>query len=448
MEIEELYTRENLMELLSKSAAYLDTVLDFKIPAHNLAFEISPSHVRPATDPGGLILSVLRHPLGTPPLREMLWPGQRVLIIADDNTRRTPARLILPILLDELNAGGVQDGDIAVLVSSGTHRHMTPEELTAKFGKDMQSRVPILLHRYKDAGELVSLGRTRRGTEIEINRLLFEVDFRIALGDIIPHYPAGWSGGAKAVLPGVAGEKTTSALHYLGCRYPDITGVETEMRREMEEVARVCKLDFIVNTILNRRGELVELVAGDMVAAHRAGVEKSKGIYGVPVSEAVDLCISSATPVDFDLFQAAKGICAADRVTRRGGEIALLSGCVEGISPAHPELADYLGQLSTSQLWELAEAGSPPDPLTCAGAILINLIRDKVNITLVTEGIPPETCSRLGLGHVWPHQFPDYLQRKIADQPELRVGILNCSAELFPFLTGPDSYSSEMPAIE
>jgi lactate racemase len=424
------------MEFLVKSAAYRDRLLDFRIPSDCLAFEVSPGEPPPAHDPLGIVRSALKDPVKTPPLRDMVRPGQRVIVIADDNTRRTPAHLILPILFDELNAGGVGDSAVEVLISSGTHRHMTSEELAAKFGKAVQSRVPILFHRYKDPGELINLGTTRRGTEIELNRRLFEADFRIAVGDIIPHYPAGWSGGAKAVLPGVAGEKTTAALHYLGCRYPDIVGVETEMRREMEEVGRACHLDFIVNTILNRGGELVDIVAGDMVAAHRVGVEKSKNIYGVPVSETVDLCISSATPVDFDLFQAAKGISAAERVTRPGGEILLLSGCVEGISPAHPELADYLGQMSTAQLWELAEAGTLPDPLTCAGAILINTVRDKVGITLVTEGVSPETCSCLGLAHVWPDQFSNYISRKVSERPELRIGILNCSAELFPFLTG------------
>lgn len=417
------------------SIPYKQGFLDVKIPSRNFAFDVGPAGVRPAVDPAGLVRTVLREPIGLPPLAKLVRQGSQVLILADDNTRRTPMPLILPVLLDELNLAGVSDSDIKVLIASGTHRHMTRDEIERKFGPEVLSRIPVLFHRYKDPVQLRDYGVTKRGTPIQINRSLVEADFRIAVGDIIPHYPAGWSGGAKAVLPGVAGEPTTAAIHYLGCRNPLIKGVETEMRHEMEEVAAAAGLDFIVNTTLTRDGEIVDVVAGHYIAAHRVGVKKSTKVYGVPVPESVDLCISSASPVDLDLFQAAKGISAAEMVTRPEGEIVLVSGCVEGISPAHPELSDYLGRMTTSELWRLAESGSPPDPLTCAGAILINTVRDKVRITVASEGLSPAVCSSLGLGYVHPEELSAYVQGRISNQPSLRVGVLRCSAELFPFET-------------
>jgi len=421
------------MDRQVKTIPYKNCFLQVEIPSRNLAFDVEPADAHPAADPAGLVRSVIRNPIGTDSLERMIRPHDKVLIIADDNTRRTPARLIIPVLLDELNLAGVPDSGITVLIASGTHRHMTAQEIDIKFGPGILSRVPVLFHKYKDPGELRDCGVTRRGTEIRISRHVMEADFRIAVGDIIPHYPAGWSGGAKAILPGVAGEKTTAAIHYLGCRNPLIKGVDTEMRREMEEVAQAVGLEFIVNTTLNRQGEVADVVAGHFIEAHRAGVERSKKVYGVPVPESVDLCISSATPVDFDLFQAAKGISAAEMVTLGGGEIVLVSGCVEGISPAHPELADYMGRMSTAELWKLAESGLPPDPLTCAGAILINTVRDKMAITVATEGLTQDACSSLGLGHVLPEHLSRYIQERISAKPDLRVGILKYSAELFPF---------------
>ncbi len=425
------------MNVQVKNIPYRNSFLHVEIPSRNLAFEVGPTDTQPAVDPAGRVRCAIRNPIGANSLEKMIRPDSKVLIIADDNTRRTPAQLIIPVLLDELNLGGVPDNNIRILIASGTHRHMTAQEVDLKFGAGVLSRVPVLFHKYKDLGELRDCGVTRRGTEIQISRHVLEADFRIAVGDIIPHYPAGWSGGAKAILPGVAGEKSTAAIHYLGCRNPLVKGVDTEMRREMEEVAQAIGLDFIVNTTLNRQGEMADVAAGHFIEAHRAGVERSKKVYGVPVPESVDLCISCATPVDFDLFQAAKGISAAEMVTRGGGEIVLVSGCVEGISPAHPELADYMGRMTTSQLWELAESGLPPDPLTCAGAILINTVRDKVAITVATRGLTAEVCSSLGLGHVLPEQLSQYVNERISAQPDLRVGILKYSAELFPFEVPP-----------
>jgi lactate racemase len=425
------------MEVQTRTIPYMNRSLEVVIPAQNLAFDVGPIDAVAASNPAGVVRAAIRNPIGTSPLGALLPRNGKVLIISDDNTRRTPARVIIPVLLDELNHCGVPDGDIRILIASGTHRPMTAHELELKFGQQVLSRVEVIPHNYKDPGALRDCGVTRRGTPIWLNRLAFEAGFRIAAGDIIPHYPAGWSGGAKAVLPGIAGEKTTAALHYLGCRNPVIRGAETEMRAEMEEVAAAAGLDFIVNTTLSRQGEIVDVVAGHYVKAHRAGVAKSEKVYGVPVPECVDLCLSISMPVDLDLFQAAKGICAAEIVTRAGGEIVLVSGCVEGISPAHPELADYMGRMSTADLWKLAESGAPPDPLTCAGAILINTVRDKAAITVATDGLAPDLCARLGIGHVAPDALPAYIERRLIETPTLRLGILRSGAELLPIGVGP-----------
>lgn len=419
---------------------YVEQFLDIDIPEKNLLFDVGPRDVKSVPEIREEIRRALREPYGAPQLREMVGPGQKVVIISDDNTRRTPTRDIVPILLDELNSAGIPDRDIRILISSGTHRPMTGKELDEKYGSAVLNRVPILPHEYKNPEALVDYGTTSRGTRIMVNRTVIEADFRMAVGDIIPHHPAGFGGGAKAVLPGVAGEETVAQLHFLGSRYPALGRLDSEMRREMEDFAQKIGLNFIVNTVLNREGGLVKVVAGHFIAAHRQGVEKAKEVYGVQIPEAADMTLSSTSPVDFDFFQGDKGITSAELATRKGGEIVLVSGCQEGISPAHPGLADFLGRMSSEQMWERIQLKQTPDPLACAEAIVINDIREKMSITIATEGLSPSLCRQLGLLHVLPQQLPDHVKKRLSENPELKVGVIRNSAETLPLLPGGAGY--------
>jgi nickel-dependent lactate racemase len=312
---------------------------------------------------------------------------------------------------------------------------MTDAELDEKYGWPVMSRVKILPHRYKDPNSLVEYGVTKRGTPILINRHVVEADFRISVGNIVPHYPTGWSAGAKSVLPGVGGEETVAQMHFLGSRNPGLGVVDTEMRREMEDFAERIGLNFILNVILNRDGELVDAVAGHFVKAHRVGAEISAKVYGIPIPALVDMTISSTSPIDFDFFQGDKGITSAELSTKVGGEIVLVSGCLEGISPAHPQLADYVGKMTNEQIWKMLCARQSPDPLTGAEAIILNDIKARMRITIVSEGLTPELCASMGFCHVCPNAFGDYVRARLAEDPELKIGVLRQSAEVLPILT-------------
>jgi lactate racemase len=415
---------------------YVNRLLTVDIPMANLIFDREPLPVAPASDLAGTVRWALADPFGTLPLSGLLHRGQKVIIIADDMTRPTPVSLIIPVLLDALNEAGIPDSDIQVIIASGTHRLMTDAEVDQKYGAPVSSRVRILKHHYKDPASLVEYGVTKRGTRVLVNRHVVEADFRIAVGNIIPHYPTGWSGGAKTVLPGVAGEETVAQMHFLGSQNPGLGTVDTEMRREMEDFAQAINLDFILNVILNRDGELVDAVAGHFIAAHRAGLEISRKIYGLPIPELADITISSTAPVDFDFFQGDKGITSAEPATREGGEIVLVSGCLEGVAPHHPDFADFMGCYVNEDIWRMFRAGELVDPLTGAEAVMINDIKAKMQITLVTEGIAPELCARLGFRHVYPADLAAYLSGRLAENPRLKVGILRQSAEVLPIVTG------------
>lgn len=413
---------------------YVDRVLPVHIPPERLIFDVAPRDMAPAEDLEATLGQALANPVGAPALHSLAKPGQKVILIADDNTRPTPTKQIIPVVLDELNRAGIPDRDIQVIIASGTHRPMTEAEIADKFGDPVLSRVEVLPHHYKDPANLVAFGRTKRGTRIWVNRHVVEADLRIAIGNVIPHHPTGWSAGAKAVLPGVAGEETVAQMHFLGSRDPALGRIDTEMRREMEDFAERIGLDFILNVILNRDGSLVDAVAGHFIEAHRVGVEKARQVYGVPIPALADLTISSTTPVDFDFFQADKGIFAAELSTLVGGEIVLVAGCLEGVSPAHPELAQYVGHMTNEQIWALLQANQAPDPLTGAEAIVINDLKDKMRITIVSEGLSPELCSDMGFGHVAPTDLGDYVQQRLAQNPSLRIGVLRQSAEILPML--------------
>ncbi|RPI26539.1 MAG: nickel-dependent lactate racemase [Acidobacteria bacterium] len=415
-----------------RTVPYVDRLLRLRIPDRNLIFEVEPGNLPGACDHSDAVLSALRNPYASSPLSESVRGARDVVIISDDNTRRTPCGVIVPLVLDELNRAGIPDSAVSIVISSGTHRPMTSLEIDQKYGREVVSRVPIIPHRYKEPAELVDFGTTSRGTPIVVNRHVVEADFRIAIGEIVPHHPAGFGGGAKAVLPGVAGEETVARMHLLGSRYPGLGVVETEMRREMEDFAGKIGLNFIVNAVLNREGELAAMVAGHFVAAHRQGVALSRQVYGATIPELADMTVSSTSPVDFDFFQGDKGITSAELATREGGEIVLVSGCAEGISAAHPELADYLGQMSVDEIWEAVETGDVPDRLTCAEAIVVANIARKMRITLVTEGITRQLAKRLGFGHRPPHALQQYVDERLAADPDLKIGILRNSAEILP----------------
>lgn len=413
---------------------YVNRIIEVHIPERNVMFDLSPRDLPPVEDYGEAIRSALAKPIGTPPLYELVSPRQKVIIISDDNTRLTPTKQIVPLLLDELNKAGVPDSDVKVIISSGTHRPMTEAEIDEKYGEPVLSRVPILPHRYKDPDNLVDYGTTERGTRILINSHVIEADVCMAVGNIIPHHPSGWGGGAKAVLPGVAGEETVAQMHFLGSRYPALGEVDTLMRQEMEDFAQKIGLDFIVNTVLNRHGQLIDVVAGHFIHAHRIGVEKSRRVHGLSIPELADMTISSTSPIDCDFFQADKGITAAEPATRIGGEIVLVAGCLEGISPAHPELADYVGRMTNDEIWDVLYRGEAPDPLTGAEAIVINDIKDKMGITVVTEGLSPQLCQELGFRHVWPKGMAEYIDQRLTEEPDLKIGIMRQSAELLTIL--------------
>ena len=410
---------------------YGNKILNLQVEKDALRHELKPADIETVKNISEETVRALKNPFSSEQLNKLVKKGQKVVVLADDITRLTPAREILPYILDEINLGGVPDDDITLIIALGTHRPMTQEEIQIKFGNDVIRRVKIFNHDCLDKDNLKHFGTTRRGTDIWVNRLVVESDVRIGIGNIVPHYPTGWSGGAKILLPGVAGEYTTGQVHLLGATEQLLGQVETPCREEMEDFAAATGFDFILNTVLDRNGKVVRMVAGHIIAAHREGVKWGKRVFGAPYTEKTDITISSAFPADRDLFQASKGIFSAVISTKKGGEIILLSPCFEGVSPTHQEVID-LAHFSDEELFQKArDPQSKHDILSITAALYFNSATKRCKVTLVSEGIPDEIARKLNFNPLKLSQLQEYLD-SCMEKMDLTLGLIHNSAETIP----------------
>jgi len=369
-----------------------------RIPGANLAWVVGPKDAPPLADLPEAVRAAIHCPIEAPTLPELVARhGTKTVILVDDGTRSTPQSQILPILLDELNAAGVPDDDITVLIALGTHRPMSEAECAARYGEEVMARIRVE-NLSQDPADFVDLGVTPMGVPVFVSRRYLDSDLSIAVGNIIPHMYAGWAGGAKMVQPGVTSPLTTAKTHLMaGPSVYEILGqVDNPVRREMEQIAVQTGLKFIVNVVLNRDGDVVAVVAGDVVAAHQAGVKIARPIYTVEVDERPDIVVASSHPADRDLWQGFKPINNCGMLAKDDGTLILLIPAPEGIAPDHPYLVE-LGQTPGDEVCEMVERGEVAAGVAAATYLALDQTRKRVNITLVTEGITEDEAACIGL---------------------------------------------------
>ena len=289
---------------------------------------------RPAKGAVELVRESIENPIGSPRLRDLASGRRRVTVIASDHTRPVPSRVIMPLLLAEIRSGN-PDAEITILVATGLHRSTTIEELRAKFGDEIVSRERIVIHDCDDSANLVSLGRLPSGGDLVVNRLAAEADLLVAEGFIEPHFFAGFSGGRKSVLPGVASRATVMYNHNAAfVASPKArTGVldGNPIHADMLFAARAAKLAFVVNVVIDAAHNPIFSVAGDCEAAHRAGREFLASKCQVDAVPA-DIAISTngGYPLDQNIYQAVKGMTAAEATVRPGGVIVMFAQAADG----------------------------------------------------------------------------------------------------------------------
>lgn len=310
---------------------------------------VEPRYVPGLSDEAAAIRAALRSPIGSAPLRDLVRPSDTVAIVFSDLTRPQPRDRMIPILLDEI--GHVPRTQIVLINALGTHRANTRDELVSMLGREVVEGYRIVQHDAW-AADLVPLGHTSYGHPVSINAEYMRADVRILTGFIEPHFFAGFSGGPKAVLPGIADAGAVLSNHdarMIGD--PHATWGVTAgnpVWEEMREVALMTAPTFLLNVTLNRDKQITGVFAGDMLQAHVAGTRFAATCALVPVPAAFDIVITSNSgyPLDLNLYQAVKGMSAAAQVVKPGGSIIVAAECWDGI-PDHGEFRHLLQMAST-----------------------------------------------------------------------------------------------------
>lgn len=303
---------------------------------------IEPSHRAGLPDERAAVRAALERPIGADRLRHWWKPGQTVCVAFTDITRATPNERIIPWLLDFLRQLGVPRDAITLLNSTGTHRGNTPEELDVMLTSEVARDYRIVNHDCHVTEDMVQFGETKGGKPALINKHLVNADLRIITGFIEPHFFAGFSGGPKGIMPGVAGLETTMSNHgAMMIGDPNaVFGVldENPIWCEMRDIALRIGPSFLMNVTLNEQRKITGVFAGDLIQAHRQGCEFVRSTAMQKVEAPFDVVITgnSGYPLDMNLYQGVKGMAAAARIVKPGGLIILACECSEGVPAGSP----------------------------------------------------------------------------------------------------------------
>ncbi len=313
----------------------------FLLDDKNLLYHFEPKLQGKVTlkDEESKVREALEKPIGTERLRDLIKPGDKVVLLTDDWTRTTPVHKILPVVLEEAFEAGVGEKDITIIVARGTHEPLTKTQLKKKLGSKIVERFKVENH--DPERNLVKVGVSSRGTPAFINRRVVEADRKVAIGGIVAHPLMGYGGGAKIIVPGVAGTRTIDVNHAMGDHPKASVGIvdENPVRRDSEEIAEMVGLDFIVNVIMDPKSRIIGAVAGDTVKAHRVGVKEYRKVYGVKVGEEADIVVLGSSPRDATVYHGTFALPTAIPFVKEGGTIVWVAACLKGTGERDERLA-------------------------------------------------------------------------------------------------------------
>lgn len=325
---------------------YGQGVLTVSLKEENIQAVIEGRPVPAVDDVAAAVRQAVRRPIGSPPLDQVVSPGDKVAVIVSDITRQwLRYELFLPVLLDELNQAGIPDRDITLVVALGGHRPHTVAEHRQVYGDAVVDRVAIVQSEARRREDFVFIGRTSRGVEVKLHHTVVEADKVILTGGIVYHSMAGFGGGRKSIIPGVASYDTIQQNHRF-CLAPDAGGGinpmcdagsvrDNPMHQDSKEAAAMLKPAFLLNAVFTPDGRFASFVAGHWLTAWEEGCRLVRQIYGVPLSRLADLAVVSAGghPRDINLYQGSKAIENAALAVRPGGVIVALLACPDIAEP-------------------------------------------------------------------------------------------------------------------
>jgi len=401
------------------------------IPQKNLLKICLLKEVPGVKDNVKAIKGAIKHPISSPTILEIARGKRTAVVICTDISRPTPDNLLIPLILDELKMGGISDKNIKVIIARGQHRKMTEEEVEKKVGKEVLERVRVSQH--DPDNNLFYLGNTKKGHELWVNKDVVQSELKISTGNIVPHRYAGYGGGAKSVLPGISSRESIG-LNHLQVEIGEAALGKIEgnpVREEIEEAAKMIELDFIVNTVMNDKNEIVKVVAGDPVKAHRTGVEICKEIYGVKIPEKADIVIASSHPMDISFYQASKTLEAVGHIIKDNSTIIMVSPCYEGVGGNN--FLDYLKEKTPEDIIKSIKIHKERNVIEGVISYLITKCKEKAKIYLLSEGIHDKDIIEMGM-------FPAKSAQSIINDvlknygDEAKVIVLPTASITLPFL--------------
>ena len=372
---------------------------------------IKPKYQEAVLNPEEVFQTACNSPIGCQPLKEIIKPDDRVVIVTSDGTRSVPNQILIPMIIKMLP---VPAENITILLGNGAHRRNTPKEIEEMFGVELANTLRIVNHDAFDTRQNQLVGKTASKGSVYVNKLYLQASKRIVLGFIEPHFFAGFSGGAKGVIPGIAGVETILHLHRAELiAHPKSTWgemVNNPIQNEIAETIKMCPPDFLVNVTLNSEKQITGFYVGNYSDAHTQGCAKVKESSMIPVSHKFPIVITSNSgyPLDQNLYQTVKGISAAARIVEQGGIIFVASECADGI-PSNGNFAQIMMQGSSPDdifHWILNQRKPVLDQWQ--GQILASILK-KTEVAICSS-IPSDTIKTLKLTPI------DNLQTAVTDR--------------------------------
>lgn len=353
-----------------------------RIETKNILAELLPNHVNHSYIGTDEVKRSLENPIHSKRLKDIVNPGEKIVIITSDITRPMPSKIVLPLILNELYQAGVSDCDITIVFGMGIHRFHTDKERKYLVGEEIFKKIKCV---DSDPTDCVHLGHTKNGTPVNIFRIVAEADRRICLGNIEYHYFAGYSGGAKAIMPGVSTREAIKANHSRMVQAEAHAGnIETNpVRQDIDEVANFVPIDFITNVVLNEKKQIVKAVSGHYIEAHREGCKFLDSLYKVRIPAKADIVITSpgGFPKDLNLYQAQKALDNAKHAVKKDGIIILVASCKEGLG----EDVFEKWMLNAKRFGELIDNIKKDFQLGGHKAAAIAMVLENAKIFLVSE---------------------------------------------------------------
>jgi nickel-dependent lactate racemase len=367
--------------------------IELELPSGFRYRHLEARSAEPVADPAAAVERGLDDPLAGRSLSELANGKKTAAISVCDITRPAPNRLVLPPLIKRLEAAGIPASGISILIATGLHRPATSAEIDEIVGPEIARTYRIINHNARELGEHRNLGTTESGTPVYIDERFVAADLHITLGFIEPHLMLGFSGGRKLIAPGLAAQETIKVLH--GPKFMrDPRAVEgsveqNPLHKELLEISRMARHDFLLDVALTRKREIAGVFAGEPEQAHAAGMRFVSRVMLEQLSEPVDAVITSGAgyPLDLTFYQAIKGITAAQHILKPGGKILLIAECQEG--PGAPEFCEMLKKTSSSKEF-LDILASGPVVIDQWQLEKLALVAQKHEILFYAPGLPAE----------------------------------------------------------